>query len=79
MFELIFWIILGVTIFIAAPIAISRVTRSPLPGLALRALGLLAIIWGVASTSYIHISDGTTGKMFHVYGGGSMPPGYARG
>ncbi|MBS0244646.1 MAG: hypothetical protein JSS20_20950, partial [Proteobacteria bacterium] len=43
--------------------------------LALRFVGLLAMIFSIASTSFVHVPDGHLGQLFRVYGGGSLAEG----
>lgn len=76
MFSLIFWLVLGVLLLTAVPFVIKKTLGdNPIFPIASRALGLILIVWAVASTSYVHIPDGHIGQVFKVYSGGSLPPG----
>jgi hypothetical protein len=76
MFSLIFWTIVGLTLFLGGPTFVNRtISQHSVWGHVIRGLGLLLIVWGVASTSYVHVPDGSIGELFRVYGGGAMPAG----
>ena len=42
---------------------------------ALRVIGVLAIVFAIASTSFVRVPDGYLGQLFRVYGGGSLTEG----
>ena len=75
MIGLLFWIVVGGALLFIAPPLLPLRFRGPGSASALRILGVLIIVFGVLSTSYVHVPDGHLGQLFRVYGGGSLPAG----
>jgi hypothetical protein len=76
MIGLIFWVVVGAALLFVAQPAIGRYTGGNriIDG-AIRFVGALIVVFGVLSTSYVHVPDGHLGQLFRVYGGGSLPEG----
>ena len=75
MLGLLFWVIVGAAVLFVAPPLLPPRFRSMAGDNALRLVGILIIVFGVLSTSYVHVPDGHLGELFRVYGGGSLPAG----
>src|SRR5579875_2001070 len=72
---LLFWVIVGAAVLFVAPPMLPARFRGVVVDNAVRLAGVLIIIFGVLSTSYVFVPDGHVGEMFRVYGGGSLPLG----
>jgi len=75
MIGLLLGLLLGAIIAFAGPTLLPRQMRSPFVDGALRMIGAFAIIFSIASTSFVHVPDGHLGQLFRVYGGGSLTEG----
>ncbi len=72
---LLFWVIVGAAVLFVAPPMLPARFRGVVVDNAVRLAGVLIIIFGVLSTSYVFVPDGHVGELFRVYGGGSLPLG----
>lgn len=68
-------VIVGAALVFLAPPLLPTEWRSVVLANGLRVLGVMIILFGVLSTSYVHVPDGALGELFRVYGGGSLPLG----
>jgi hypothetical protein len=73
MINLILGLVAGLLAAFAVPLLLPERHQVWLP--TLRILGMLFIIFAVASTSYVHVPDGYSAHLFRIYGGGSLPEG----
>ena len=67
-------VVLGLFLF-AIPPLIPANYRSPATDNGARAIGIIAILFAFASTSFVFVPDGHLGHLFRVYGGGSLTEG----
>jgi hypothetical protein len=67
-------VVLGLFLF-AIPPLIPVNYRSPATDNGARAIGIIAILFAFASTSFVFVPDGHLGHLFRVYGGGSLTEG----
>src|ERR1700676_994503 len=75
MLFLIIGVIMGAIVaFIAPPLVPTRY-QSWWINTGLRILGIVIILFVIASTSFVTVPDGHVGKLFRVYAGGSLPAG----
>jgi len=74
MLGLLLWVILGAALLFLAPPLLPPRYRNKVADNTLRLVGVLIVVFGVLSTSYVHVPDGHLGQLFRVYGGGSLPP-----
>ncbi len=72
---LILMILVGVAIAFAAPTIASRFQQTAILSPVLRAVGALVILFGIVSTSFVHVPDGKLGQLFRIYGGPSLTEG----
>jgi hypothetical protein len=75
MIGLIAGIVVGAIILVFAPILLPERFRDFVPSLVLRVLGILIIIFALASTSFVYVPDGYSAHLFRVYLGSSLPAG----
>ena len=75
MLGLLFWVVVGAAVLFVAPPLLPPHFRGIATDNALRLVGVLIIVFGVLSTSYVRVPDGHLGELFRVYGGGSLPAG----
>lgn len=75
MLGLLFWVIVGAAVLFVAPPLLPPRFRGMAADNGLRLVGILIIVFGVLSTSYVRVPDGHLGELFRVYGGGSLPAG----
>jgi regulator of protease activity HflC (stomatin/prohibitin superfamily) len=68
-------VVLGAIIAFVGPALLPQPLRSPLADLALRVIGAFAVLFAIASTSFVRVPDGYLGQLFRVYGGGSLTEG----
>src|SRR5262249_15912242 len=68
-------LLLGAIVAFVGPSLLPQQMRSALADTALRLIGALAIFFAIASTSFVHVPDGHLGKLFRIYGGGSLTQG----
>jgi hypothetical protein len=73
MINVILGLFAGLLAALAVPLLLPERHRAWAP--TLRLLGILVIIFAVASTSYVHVPDGYSAHLFRIYGGGSLPEG----
>src|ERR1700682_3626897 len=75
MFGLMLLIVLGALLVFVVPSLIPAHYRSWLTDNLARALGVVSILFGFASTSFVFVPDGHLGHLFRIYGGGSLQDG----
>src|SRR5262249_61078152 len=68
-------VVLGAIIAFLGPSLLPQQYRNAFVDSALRIIGVLAILFAIASTSFVRVPDGYLGQLFRVYGGGSLSPG----
>jgi len=68
-------LLLAAIVAFAGPTLLPQQARGPLVDSTLRIIGLLGILFAIASTSFVRVPDGHLGQLFRVYGGGSLPEG----
>jgi hypothetical protein len=68
-------LLLGAFIAFVGPSLVPQQMRNAFTDMTLRLIGALAIVFVVASTSFVHVPDGHLGQLFRVYGGGSLTEG----
>src|SRR5262249_57294120 len=66
-------VVLGAIIAFLGPSLLPQQFRNAFVDSALRVIGVLAILFAIASTSFVRVPDGYLGQLFRVYGGGSLP------
>ena len=69
-------VVLGTIVAFLGPSLLPQQFRNGFVDSALRILGVLAILFAVASTSFVRVPDGYLGQLFRVYGGGSLTEGH---
>src|SRR5262245_51571711 len=67
-------VVLGLFLFAIPPLMPVNY-RSPAIDNGARAIGIIAILFAFASTSFVFVPDGHLGHLFRVYGGGSLTDG----
>jgi hypothetical protein len=76
MLGFLFWVVLGTAMLLFALSAgSSPYIKFAWVTPALRILGVLSILYGVLSTSFVHVPDGHFAQLFRVYGTKSLPEG----
>lgn len=68
-------LLLGAVVVFIGPSLLPQQLRSAAAAMALRVIGAAAILFAVASTSFVRVPDGHLGQLFRVYGGGSLTEG----
>src|SRR5262249_61524441 len=68
-------VVLGAIIAFLGPSLLPQQFRNAFVDSALRIIGVLAILFAIASTSFVRVPDGYLGQLFRVYGGGALPQG----
>src|SRR5215216_197576 len=68
-------VVLGAVLVAVGPALIPQQFRTSLFANAVRAVGVLAILFAVASTSFVFVPDGHVGHLFRIYGGGPLTGG----
>jgi hypothetical protein len=68
-------VVLGAIIAFLGPSLLPQQFRNGFVDSALRIIGVLAILFAIASTSFVRVPDGYLGQLFRVYGGGSLTEG----
>ena len=68
-------VMLGAVVAFLGPSLLPQQFRNAFMDSALRVIGVLAIVFAVASTSFVRVPDGYLGQLFRVYGGGSLTEG----
>ena len=69
-------VVLGIIVAFLGPSLLPQQFRNGFVDSALRIVGVLAILFAVASTSFVRVPDGYLGQLFRVYGGGSLTEGH---
>ena len=69
-------VVLGAIVAFLGPSLLPQQFRNGFVDSALRIFGVLAILFAVASTSFVRVPDGYLGQLFRVYGGGSLTEGH---
>jgi hypothetical protein len=75
MTALLLGLLLAAIVAFAGPTLLPQGWRNPVADGALRAMGVLGMLFAVASTSFVRVPDGHLGQLFRVYGGGSLAEG----
>jgi hypothetical protein len=75
MFGLLVLVALGAVLFFIVPPIIPVNYRNAATANLARALGVLCIMFAIASTSFVFVPDGHVGHLFRVYGGGPLTQG----
>jgi hypothetical protein len=68
-------VVLGAIVAFLGPSLLPQQFRNAFVASALRIIGVLAILFAIASTSFVRVPDGYMGQLFRVYGGGSLTEG----
>src|SRR5262249_59695817 len=66
-------VVLGAIIAFLGPSLLPQQYRNAFVDSALRIIGVFAILFAIASTSFVRVPDGYLGQLFRVYGGGGVP------
>lgn len=75
MFALLSNVIAGLALMFIVPPLVPQQFRSRFVDTVIRAIGVILIIFGVFSTSYVYVPDHHLAQLFRVYGGGSLTGG----
>jgi hypothetical protein len=75
MFSLLFYLVLGVAFLSIVPSLLPPQFRSSFVDNTIRGIGVLLIVFGVFSTSYVYVPDHHLAQIFRVYGGGPLSGG----
>jgi hypothetical protein len=75
MLSFVLGVALGAIIAFTGPSLLPQQFRNAYVDMALRLVGIAAIVFAVASTSFVRVPDGHLGQLFRVYGGGSLSEG----
>ena len=68
-------VVLGAIVVFLGPSLLPQQFRNAFLDNALRIIGVFAILFAIASTSFVRVPDGYLGQLFRVYGGGSLTEG----
>src|SRR5215469_936626 len=68
-------LLLAAIVAFAGPTVLPQQARSPLADNTLRIIGVLGMLFSIASTSFVRVPDGHLGQLFRVYGGSSLTEG----
>ena len=68
-------LLLAAIVAFAGPAILPQQFRNPVADTVLRLMGVLGMLFAVASTSFVRVPDGHLGQLFRVYGGGSLTDG----
>ena len=68
-------LVLGAIVVFLGPSLLPQQFRNAFLDNALRIIGVFAILFAIASTSFVRVPDGYLGQLFRVYGGGSLTEG----
>jgi hypothetical protein len=68
-------VVLGTFVAFVGPSLLPQQFRNAFVDMGLRIIGIAAILFAIASTSFVRVPDGHLGQLFRVYGGGSLPEG----
>jgi hypothetical protein len=75
MTALLLGLLLAAIVAFAGPTLLPQRARSPLVDSTLRVIGVLGMLFAIASTSFVRVPDGHLGQLFRVYGGRSLAEG----
>jgi hypothetical protein len=75
MTTLLLGLLLAAIIAFARPTLLPQRFRGPVADSVLRMVGVLGMLFAIASTSFVRVPDGHLGQLFRVYGGGSLTEG----
>ena len=76
MFGLILWVLIGaLVLFFAPPFVVKYIQGGKFVNTIVGAVGVLLILVGILSTSFVTVPDGRLAQLFRVYGGGSLQGG----
>jgi len=75
MTTLLLGLLLAAIIAFAGPTLLPQQFRGPVADNVLRMVGVLGMLFAIASTSFVRVPDGHLGQLFRVYGGGSLTEG----
>jgi len=75
MLSFVLGVVLGAVVAFIGPSLLPQQFRSAYVDSALRVIGIAAIVFAVASTSFVRVPDGHLGQLFRIYGGGSLAEG----
>jgi len=75
MLSFIVGVMLGAIVAFTGPSLLPQQFRNAYADTALRLIGIAAIVFAVASTSFVRVPDGHLGQLFRIYGGGSLIEG----
>src|SRR5215467_14667340 len=75
MLSFVLGVALGAIVAFTGPSLLPQQFRNAYVDMALRLIGIAAIVFAVASTSFVRVPDGHLGQLFRVYGGGSLSEG----
>jgi len=75
MLSFVLGVALGAIVVFTGPSLLPQQFRNAYVDMALRLIGIAAIVFAVASTSFVRVPDGHLGQLFRVYGGGSLSEG----
>src|SRR6516164_8449812 len=75
MTSLLLGLLLAAIVASAGPTLLPQQARSPLADSTLRIIGVLGMLFAIASTSFVRVPDGHLGQLFRVYGGGALSEG----
>src|SRR6516165_32659 len=70
-----FGLLLAAIVAFAGPTLLPQQARGPFADTSLRIIGVLGMLFAIASTSFVQVPDGHLGQLFRVYGGGSLSEG----
>ena len=70
---LVMGLIAGLLVALVVPPLIPEKHQNAVTRVLVRAVGVLIVIFAIASTSYVHVPDGYSAHLFRVYAGGSLP------
>jgi len=69
------FVVVGALFLSVVPSLLPPAYQSRLVAGAVRLIGVMCILFAVASTSYVFVPDGHLGHLFRIYGGGSLTGG----
>ncbi len=75
MIGLIIGVVIGVLIIALAPTLLPERFKGVVPSIAIPLIGVLIVLFSVASTSFVYVPDGHSAHLFRVYTGSALPSG----
>jgi hypothetical protein len=75
MLSFVLGVVLGAIVAFSGPSLLPQQFRNAYVDTALRLIGIAAIVFAIASTSFVRVPDGHLGQLFRIYGGGSLAEG----